>query len=97
MKFCREPVRCVREDHHQANTVPPRLQENHHGRHRTRSPSPGRQGKENNKTSDDDCVHPQARICDNLRYSLEQLKLRTDKDLYLAIVESVVIGPAAVG
>ena len=37
--------------------------------------------------------HSQTAICRNLAYNLEQLKLSTDNDAYMSIVDSVVIGP----
>ena len=40
--------------------------------------------------------HSQSKICSNLRYSLEQLKLTSDKETYSRIVDSVVVGPANV-
>jgi hypothetical protein len=36
----------------------------------------------------------QSKICQNLRYSLEQLKLGSDVAMYSKIVDSVVLGPA---
>ena len=36
------------------------------------------------------------RIVSNLRYSLEQFKLSSDKDLYGKLVDCVVVGPASV-
>ena len=41
-------------------------------------------------------IHTQSKICTNLRYSLEQLKLSSDKETYSKIVDSVVVGPANV-
>ncbi|XP_071744301.1 uncharacterized protein [Lepeophtheirus salmonis] len=42
------------------------------------------------------CRHPQSRICDNLKYNLQQLKLRSQKDTYLAVVDAAIIGPEPV-
>ena len=41
-------------------------------------------------------IHLASKICSNLRYSLEQLKLTSDKETYSRIVDSVVVGPANV-
>ena len=42
------------------------------------------------------CSHPQARICQNLRYNLHQLRLRGHEDKLQTIVDSVVVGPTEV-
>ena len=41
-------------------------------------------------------IHSASKICSNLRYSLEQLKLTSDKETYSRIVDSVVVGSADV-
>ena len=33
------------------------------------------------------------KICRNLKYSLEQMKMSGDKDCYMKIIDSIVIGP----
>ena len=38
-------------------------------------------------------IATQSKVCRNLRYSLEQLKLSSDKETYTKIVDSVVVGP----
>ncbi|XP_059087154.1 uncharacterized protein LOC131883658 isoform X2 [Tigriopus californicus] len=42
------------------------------------------------------CLHPQSRICENLRYNLHQLRIRNFEDTYQTIIDAVVIGPAEV-
>lgn len=42
------------------------------------------------------CRHPQARMCDNLKYNLHQLKMRGQRDAYMSIVDAVVVGPEVV-
>ena len=44
----------------------------------------------------EECRHPQTRIVANLRYSLEQLKVASDRDGYQRLVDNVVVGPAAI-
>ena len=39
-------------------------------------------------------IHSQSKICNNLRYSLEQLKLSSDKETYTKMVDSLVVGLA---
>ena len=36
------------------------------------------------------------RICRNLKYSLEQMKIAGEKDSYLKIIDSVIVGPELV-
>ena len=42
------------------------------------------------------CLHPQSRICENLKYSLHQLRIRQQQQVYQALVDAVVFGPAEV-
>ena len=42
------------------------------------------------------CLHPQSRICENLKYSLHQLRIRQQQQIYQALVDAVVFGPAEV-
>ncbi len=42
------------------------------------------------------CLHPQSRICENLKYNLHQVKIRAQAELRQALVDSVVFGPAEV-
>ena len=42
------------------------------------------------------CQHAQARICDNLKYGLQQMKYRGHKEAYKAVVEAIAIGPEVV-
>ena len=44
----------------------------------------------------EECRHPQTRIVANLRYSLEQLKVASDREGYQRLVDNVVVGPAAI-
>ena len=44
----------------------------------------------------EECRHPQTRIVANLRYSLEQLKVASDREGYQQLVDNVVVGPAAI-
>jgi len=37
------------------------------------------------------CLHPQSRVCRNLRYNLHQLKIRSQDELYRALVAAVVV------
>ncbi len=39
------------------------------------------------------CRHPQGRICDNLKYGLHQMKIRGQREAYLAVIEAVIVGP----
>ena len=39
------------------------------------------------------CRHPQGKICENLKYNLQQYKYRGQKELYKALVEGVIVGP----
>ena len=50
----------------------------------------GRGGKRYN------CRHPHGRICDNIKYGLQQMKYRGQKEAYKAIVEAIVVGPEVV-
>lgn len=42
------------------------------------------------------CRHPQGRMCENLKYGLQQMKYRGQKEAYKAVVEALVIGPEVV-
>ena len=42
----------------------------------------------------DFCNHAQARICRNLKYNLEQLRIRSDRDTYLTMIERILVGPS---
>ena len=42
------------------------------------------------------CRHPQGRICDNLKYGLQQMKYRGQKDAYKAVIEAIAVGPEVV-
>ena len=42
------------------------------------------------------CRHPQGRICENLKYGLHQMKIRGQREAYLAVVDSVIVGPEVV-
>ena len=42
------------------------------------------------------CLHPQSRICENLRYNLHQLRIRSFEDTYQALIDAIVVGPAEV-
>ena len=39
---------------------------------------------------------PQARICENLKHNLYQLKIRAQEGLYQTIIDAIVMGPAEV-
>jgi hypothetical protein len=42
------------------------------------------------------CRHAQGRICENLKYGLQQMKYRGHKEAYKAVVEALVVGPEVV-
>ena len=42
------------------------------------------------------CNHAQSRICRNLKYNLEQLRIRSDRDTYLSMVEKILVGPSSI-
>ena len=42
------------------------------------------------------CFHPQARICTNIKYNLHQMRVRSQKDAYMAVVDAVAVGPETV-
>ena len=41
-------------------------------------------------------LHPQGRICENLKYGLQQMRYRGQKEAYKAIVEALVVGPEVI-
>ena len=42
------------------------------------------------------CRHSQGRICENLKFGLQQMKYRGQKDAYKAVVDAIAIGPEVV-
>ena len=42
------------------------------------------------------CRHSQGRICENLKFGLQQMKYRGQKDAYKAVVDAIAVGPEVV-
>ena len=42
------------------------------------------------------CRHSQSRICENLKFGLQQMKYRGQKDAYKAVVDAIAVGPEVV-